>query len=513
MNRKEYIAKFSRAMRWRTSATEAEDIISDYEDMLNQSAPDEPVENRWGDPYETARLLSEPKAYHKWLALFGILSGCLLLHTVWIATPWLFEVSNMTTFVCLLLGIFLSLFCFYPNQKGDCPKALRRSLIGVSVLPIFVIVGTVAFFQLLTVVQISPVVGRAITRGVWWLGVIGTASGVWGLFQARTKDYRWRALYVLGLTSTIVCMKAFCMFMSVDAGEPSLLEAWFIREMVLWCSYVGIGLVGAVLSLKRKDYWLEGVHFTNQKEYLASFSWAVRWRLSASQAEEVISDYTEILSQSTSEDEIEKKWGNPYEAARLLGEPKAYRAWLVVFALLTVCLLLPVLWILKPWIFNLSYAVNYGSLVLGIGLCFYGFRPPKNKSARCPKALIYFVFLLSFIHILMIGGLSALWMNASALPYDLPYGKIAASMIKVWGLGAAAFGMWGLFQARTKDYRWRTLYVLGLTGSMVAVSIYGALTGIEISDFSKVWFDSLIMDWCTYSAAGLVGAVFCLKKR
>lgn len=33
MNRKEYIAKFSRAVRWRTSATEAEDIISDYEDI------------------------------------------------------------------------------------------------------------------------------------------------------------------------------------------------------------------------------------------------------------------------------------------------------------------------------------------------------------------------------------------------------------------------------------------------------------------------------------------------
>ena len=101
----------------------------------------------------------------------------------------------------------------------------------------------------------------------------------------------------------------------------------------------------------------------NQKQYLAKFSCAVRWRLSASQAEEVISDYTEMLSQSTSEAEIEKKWGSPYGAARLLGEPKEYRAWLTVFALLTVCLFLPVFWMFSSTYdtlcFNIWGAVSW----------------------------------------------------------------------------------------------------------------------------------------------------------
>lgn len=249
----------------------------------------------------------------------------------------------------------------------------------------------------------------------------------------------------------------------------------------------------------------------NEKEYLAKFSHAVRWRLSASQAEEVISDYTEMLSQSTSAEEIKKKWGSPYEAARLLGDRKGYYIWLVVFALLMACLLVPILWILQPWIYSPFYALTYGVLFLGSMLCLYGFRPPFNSAALCPKKLIYAIIVLLFLQILVIGVISALWLYGAALPVGLPYGRIAASIIRLWGLAAAVVGVWAVFQARTKDYRWRALYILGLTGALTAVMIYGALTGLELSTSAEM-VSRLIMDWCIYSVVGLIGAVLCLKK-
>lgn len=249
----------------------------------------------------------------------------------------------------------------------------------------------------------------------------------------------------------------------------------------------------------------------NGKEYLAKFSCAVRWRLSASQAEEVISDYTEMLSQSTSEEDIEKKWGNPYEAARLLGEPKAYRAWLVVFALLMVCLFLPVFWMFSS-AYDISYIFTCGVLFLGIGVCFYGFRPPLNKCVPCPKKLIYTVILLCFIDLAAMGLFSKWYLMAIDPATNISDGKMFIRTIKLWGLIAVAAGMWGVFQARTRDYRWRALYVLGVATLLMVFSIYHVFTGMNLdAPFERIFY-TFVSDWCIYGAVGLIGAVLCLRK-
>lgn len=250
----------------------------------------------------------------------------------------------------------------------------------------------------------------------------------------------------------------------------------------------------------------------NRKEYLEKFSRAVRWRLSASQAQDVIDDYMEMLSQSTSDAEIEKKWGNPYEAARLLGETKAYHAWLVVFALLTACLLLPVFWMFSSASAT-PYILAYAILIAGIGLCIYGFRPPLNQYALCPKKLIFSIILLCLIYLAVMAVLvvSIRWC-VMVLDPNVCDGKTIVKIIKLWGLTATVAGMWGLFQARTRDYRWRALYVLGVVGLLMAVSVYKVLTGMDLESSLEKVFQTFVLDWCKYGAAGLMGAVLCLKK-
>ena len=52
MNRQQYLKKFSGAVRWRLSGEEAEDIIADYEEMLDETG--EALEEKWGHPEKAA---------------------------------------------------------------------------------------------------------------------------------------------------------------------------------------------------------------------------------------------------------------------------------------------------------------------------------------------------------------------------------------------------------------------------------------------------------------------------
>lgn len=81
----------------------------------------------------------------------------------------------------------------------------------------------------------------------------------------------------------------------------------------------------------------------DQQTYLKTLSYALRWRLPKPEADEVLADYEEMFSQcpADSDDQFIGELGGPFQAARLLTEPKAYRRWLAAFGLMAFCLLLP----------------------------------------------------------------------------------------------------------------------------------------------------------------------------
>ena len=78
-----------------------------------------------------------------------------------------------------------------------------------------------------------------------------------------------------------------------------------------------------------------------KKDYMARLEQAARWRLPPEEAEDVIADYRDIVgSPPRSEEELHREVGDPEQVVRLLVQPpKAYYAWLAVFAALAACLL------------------------------------------------------------------------------------------------------------------------------------------------------------------------------
>ena len=78
-----------------------------------------------------------------------------------------------------------------------------------------------------------------------------------------------------------------------------------------------------------------------KKDYMARLEQAARWRLPREEAEDVIADYRDIVgAPPRSEEELRREVGDPEQVVRLLVQPpKAYYAWLAVFAALAACLL------------------------------------------------------------------------------------------------------------------------------------------------------------------------------
>ena len=78
----------------------------------------------------------------------------------------------------------------------------------------------------------------------------------------------------------------------------------------------------------------------DKQTYLKKFSYAVRWRLSKQEADEVLADYEELFSQAPREDDdlLIQKLGAPSQAARLLTDSNFWQclaAWPFVFCCLS----------------------------------------------------------------------------------------------------------------------------------------------------------------------------------
>ncbi len=248
MNRQQYLKKFSGAVRWWLSAEEAEDIIADYEEMLEETG--EPLEEKWGHPWEAAKLIGNATVYYKWLAVFGVLAAFLLISELPILLWRAYSISYLRTYGVLLAGIVLALIAFRPNER-KCPRP--KGLLPVVGL-LFFLYGAVVYLTIATMLQVlegKPVLldGRIIANLLRIGGMVGFVVGVWALIGARTKAYHWRALYVVCLMGSILCLSITVVLSSMDLhfAGVHLMQKIFIN----WCSYAGIGLVGVVLCLKK----------------------------------------------------------------------------------------------------------------------------------------------------------------------------------------------------------------------------------------------------------------------
>jgi len=251
-----YFHRLTLAARWLLPPREAQDVLSEYREIVEQS--DEAGLCRdLGDPVKAMRLLVQPRPYRRWLAAFAAMAACLLLPALsplpgmtrlwhlWKGTLSRFPVEGMF----LAAGLALSLLCFRGKEHRPAPRGLvpllALQLAGAA--GVWAVIwtalaqpqGAMDFFRA------HAALARHVGDLLMWAGFLLALTGLWSLVQARLSDRRWRAAYVLGLTAVTLVMAALSILWRMDLNAPGWQNPYWRRCALL----TALGLVGTGASL------------------------------------------------------------------------------------------------------------------------------------------------------------------------------------------------------------------------------------------------------------------------
>lgn len=230
------------------------------------------------------------------------------------------------------------------------------------------------------------------------------------------------------------------------------------------------------------------------KDYFTQLTRAARWFLPPEEAREVLSEYRDILDAAPRDDEsLRRDLGDPVEAMRLVSQPKEYHKWLIAFAVMGACLLLPAVsplpgaW--RLWGFFQRYLYQFPVEVMllaaGLGVSLIWFRRREADGAGpLPRGLLPLLAL-------QLAGLAGTWWMAWAvlaqpvgvMDFFRDHPVIAGSMATVlmWGGAMLALtGLWGLVQSRLTDRRWRMTYALSLTVVVLVMAMLSLMRGMSL---------------------------------
>ena len=257
--KRDYFAQLTRAARWLLPPEEAREVLEEYRDILDAAPRDgESLRRDLGDPAEAMRLLSQPKEYHRWLAAFAGMAACLLLPAVsplpGMTRLWQFFQRYLYRFpvelMFLAAGLGVSLVWFRRREaekEGPLPR-------GVKPLFALQLAGMAAAWSVLCLAAFQPQGPMAFLQAhaglaghiadiLLWMGFLLSLTGLWALVQARLADRRWRAVYALSLTTTVLVMAALSMLwdMRLDASPADSLPYCVLLT--------ALGLAGTGVSL------------------------------------------------------------------------------------------------------------------------------------------------------------------------------------------------------------------------------------------------------------------------
>ena len=272
-------------------------------------------------------------------------------------------------------------------------------------------------------------------------------------------------------------------------------------------------------------------------DYLAKLSQAARWYLPQAEAAEGVEDYRDLIQQEPrSEEELLRDLGSPWSAARQLIQPRAYRRWVAVFAVLAVCLLppsaLPLLKELSEHVLFQFPAADWpwriislcGKIVPFLGvflltgaalsLVWFRRRSGEERHQPLPRGVAPLLLLLLI-------GLAFEWgviwislelilesQNALAKIWGWMTSDIAAAMrlamvLTLFVMGI--IGMLALVRARMTNRRWRAVYVLALAGSILGMSVFALWTSMDVSFSGAGWQTPILLRYVAITVVGLVG--------
>lgn len=247
----------------------------------------------------------------------------------------------------------------------------------------------------------------------------------------------------------------------------------------------------------------------DKQAYLKKFSRAVRWRLPKSEADEVVTDYDEMLSQSCgkNKDMTIQEFGEPVQAAKLLSESKTYYRWLAVFGVMVLCLLISEFLLLRANFSRYPSGLIYALFMLGAAVSLIWFRPRRGEGRKSPfpkrllPMLLGLLMVMVAAAVIMAGLIIQVW---TVIPPEL-YGRVAYGTLLLAGTAATIFGILGLIKARLSDRRWCSLYVLGLTGLAECVLVLALLVSPALGTSSSAWLIPYAYNLIIIGIAGFIG--------
>lgn len=214
----------------------------------------------------------------------------------------------------------------------------------------------------------------------------------------------------------------------------------------------------------------------DKKTYMERFSKLVRWRLSPEEAEDVIADYTELLSIHPEDGTaLVKTLGDPSLAVKLLGATKEYLHWMIVFSILCICLFYCGIGLfdIGHYIYFAGRFYNFGELLfyISIGLTsFWKQRCPKGKYRKCPglaPAMLWLLIPAAVMTAILVFFCIILLMMANDYPFEPHqfewFSPVTIAFLRLSGIASFIAALKGLLNSRIQDRRWFAIFAMAFT--------------------------------------------------
>ena len=233
--------------------------------------------------------------------------------------------------------------------------------------------------------------------------------------------------------------------------------------------------------------------------YMNRLRRAARWMLPPEDASEVIADYADMAAGRTDE-ELLRDMGEPAQAVRQTADEKAYRLWLIFFAAMALCAVLPGAFGLHG-----SRRAPYAVLPLAGALlsAWYWRAKQAGTEAALPKGLLPALSALLGVTAAVQGFL---WWIIRYPFRSQPF----PTQLYGWSWYMDGFCLLlipvcivGLVRARMADRRWRALYVLGLTALALTLTLLKALKGLNLDYCNPAELSPYLTAWYVTAAVGL----------
>ena len=273
--KKDYMTRLERAARWRLPPKEADDVVADYREMVGDPPrPEEELLHDLGKPRDAIRPLVQPKQYRIWLAVFCVMSFCVLTlsFSQYDIRSWriyfedLYGTKDYLSRVVTALGAVTALVWFHwqGRKRARLPRAIPILLAALLAccggIMLYCWAFSRDFYGFLDAwgtmpTLIGPNAPQPISVSLFlpldimaYGSLVLSLAGVAWLVKARTRDRRWAAVYIMALTVILAALNVVALTYNMDL-VPITPEEVFRQLLFQSAGITAVGLIGAGVAL------------------------------------------------------------------------------------------------------------------------------------------------------------------------------------------------------------------------------------------------------------------------